>query len=294
MDWSKTKTIFIIVFSILNVFLYSVYINNYNEEQKLEVLGGTSVENDLKNANITIGKLPASSENVSYVSGKIKTFENSDLEKAAANQVLTIRDNTIIESQLKQPEKLEEITDKTLTDFVKKTVLKGEEYELWSINDAKKEAIFFQVMDDRTIFYNQSASVKVQWNVKNEIIGYEQTMFGSLKAIGEKNTFIKPIQAIKTIFEKGYVKDHTTISFVEMGYSTLVPLTETQVLSPTWHIRAMVPNEDGHPQQKDFFVNAVDNQVVEIEKDIDFQVEKSLDLDHQPSEKLEVNERNIK
>lgn len=280
MDWSKTKTIFIIVFSILNVFLYSVYINNYNEEQELEVLGESNIESDLKNANISIGNLPVSTEKVTYVSGKINTFDNFDFDQVTKNQIITVSDNMIIEGTMKKPEKLDALNEKTLTEFLKRTVFKGEEYRLWQINKSAREATFFQVMNDKTIFYNQSATIKVYWSEKEEITNYEQTMFGSLKAVGEKSTLIKPIQAIKTIFEKGYLKDHTTISFVNLGYSTLVPLTETQVLSPTWHIRAMVPEENGRKKQQDFFVNAVDNQILEIEKNIQFKNKAATDVEY--------------
>lgn len=280
MDWSKTKTIFIIVFSILNVFLYSVYINNYNEEQELEVLGESNIENDLKNANITVGNLPVSNEKITYVSGKINTFDNFDFDQVTKNQIITVRDNMIIEGTMKNPEKLEALNEKSLMEFLKRTVFKGEEYALWQIDKNTREATFFQVMNDKTIFYNQSATIKVYWSEKEEITNYEQTMFGSLKAVGEKSTLIKPIQAIKTVFEKGYLKDHTTISFVNLGYSTLVPLTETQVLSPTWHIRAMVPDENGRKKQKDFFVNAVDNQILEIEKNIQFKNKAATDVEY--------------
>lgn len=280
MDWSKTKTIFIIVFSILNVFLYSVYINNYNEEQELEVLGESNIESDLKNANISVGNLPVSTEKVTYVSGKINTFDNFDFDQVTKNQIITVSDNMIIEGTMKKPEKLEALNEKPLTEFLKRTVFKGEEYRLWQINKSAREATFFQVMNDKTIFYNQSATIKVYWSEKEEITKYEQTMFGSLKAVGEKSMLIKPIQAIKTIFEKGYLKDHTTISFVDLGYSTLVPLTETQVLSPTWHIRAMVPDENGRKKQQDFFVNAVDNQILDIEKNIQFKNKAATDVEY--------------
>lgn len=280
MDWSKTKTIFIIVFSILNVFLYSVYINNYNEEQELEILGESNIESDLKNANISVGNLPVSTEKVTYVSGRINTFDNFDFDQVTKNQIITVSDNMIIEGTMKKPEKLEALNEKTLTEFLKRTVFKGEEYRLWQINKSAREATFFQVMNDKTIFYNQSATIKVYWSEKEEITKYEQTMFGSLKAVGEKSMLIKPIQAIKTIFEKGYLKDHTTISFVNLGYSTLVPLTETQVLSPTWHIRAMVPDENGRKKQQDFFVNAVDNQILDIEKNIQFKNKAATDVEY--------------
>lgn len=280
MDWSKTKTIFIIVFSILNVFLYSVYINNYNEEQELEILGESNIESDLKNANISVGNLPVSTEKVTYVSGKINTFDNFDFDQVTKNQIITVSDNMIIEGTMKKPEKLEALNEKTLTEFLKRTVFKGEEYRLWQIDKSAREATFFQVMNDKMIFYNQSATIKVYWSEKEEITKYEQTMFGSLKAVGEKSMLIKPIQAIKTIFEKGYLKDHTTISFVNLGYSTLVPLTETQVLSPTWHIRAMVPDENGRKKQQDFFVNAVDNQILDIEKNIQFKNKAAMDVEY--------------
>lgn len=280
MDWSKTKTIFIIVFSILNVFLYTVYVNNYNEEQDLEIIGESSLESDLKTANITLNKLPDTIEKTSYMSGKTKQFENKDLEDLPKNQILTIRDNTIVESTLKNPMKLEGITKKTLTDFIRKMTYNGESYVLWRIDEEKREATFFQITDDRIVFYNQSAAIKVHWSTKNAVTSYEQTMFSTLKPVGEKSSLIKSNQAVKTIFEKGYLKDDTVVTSAELGYSTLVPLTETQVLSPTWHIQTSMPNGGKDKIDVDFFVNAVDAQVLEIEKNIEFENKDTVELEY--------------
>lgn len=285
MDWNKTKTIFIIVFSILNVFLYSVYVSNYNEDQQLDVIGESSIESDLKNANITMNKLPTATEKITYISGKIKSFDSIDLETVPKNQLVTIRDNSIVEGKFKEPIKLEAITAKSLKDFISDSVYQGQDYKLWSINAKKKEATFFQVTDHQTIFYNRSATLKVYWTDKKEITNYEQTFFGSLKPVGEKISYIKPLQAIKSIFEKGYLKDHTKINFVELGYSTLVPLTETQVLSPTWHIQATVPTEDGDKEEKNFFINAIDSQILEIEKNINFTNKELVNMEYSGQEK---------
>ena len=55
MDWNKTKSIFIGVFLILNIFLYSQYLKSYNESKQLsEGLGEkTKIEAGLKEENIT-------------------------------------------------------------------------------------------------------------------------------------------------------------------------------------------------------------------------------------------------
>ncbi|GEK33718.1 hypothetical protein KSI01_12510 [Kurthia sibirica] len=157
----------------------------------------------------------------------------------------------------------------------------GNSYVLWSIDLENREATFFQVTDDHIVFYNQSAAIKVYWSAKNEVTKYEQTMFNTLKPVGEKSSLIKASQAVKTIFEKGYLKDDTVITLAELGYSTLVPLTETQVLSPTWHIQTSIPNGKKGKLDVDFFVNAVDGQVLEIEKNIEFiNKEAVADLDY--------------
>lgn len=284
MDWNKTKTIFIVVFSILNVFLYSVYVNNYNTDQKLDVIGASSIETDLKSANISIGNLPTATEKITYVSGMIKTFGKKDLQTISKTQSITLRDGNIIEARLKSPKKLTAITSKTLTEFAENSVYQGKDYKLWSIDEKKREATFFQFTDGQFIFYNQSASLKLHWTANDELTNYEQTHFGSLKPVGEKISYIKPIQAIKAVFEKGYLKDDTKINSVELGYSTLVPLTETQVLSPTWHIQATVPNDDGSKEERNFFVNAIDSQILDIEKNIDFKNEEISELDYKGQE----------
>ncbi len=73
MDWSKTKSIFIGVFLILNVFLYSQYLNTYNEAKKLELLGKRQdIEAQLKEENITYITLTESIETPPYISAKGK------------------------------------------------------------------------------------------------------------------------------------------------------------------------------------------------------------------------------
>ena len=85
MDWNKTKTIFIIVFSILNVFLYSLYFNRLTDAQNVQVMGKTSTEDLLKMDNITYGELPPYVNDPSYLSAKLKIFTEeqiADLRKS--------------------------------------------------------------------------------------------------------------------------------------------------------------------------------------------------------------------
>jgi len=265
LDWNKAKTIFIIVFSILNIFLYYMYVNRYNEAQSVPVIGDTDFSTRLKDENITIKNKPAATINVSYISGKIKKFNMLELAQLK-NQKLHIGNNdTEIVSKITKPMPLTSLSANNITQFVEKNVYKGRSYRLWKIDKLNKVATFFQVSDNRTIYYNQNAAVKVHWNDANEITNYEQRMFDSLKSFGEKGTLIEPEKAIKAILNKGYLMPNSTITKIELGYSTLVPLTQIQVLAPTWYIHVELPKDKkGIKNEVDYFVNA-DGTIVDIE-----------------------------
>lgn len=269
MDWNKTKTIFIIVFSILNVFLYSMYVNSYNEAKKLEMLGQINVDDELKASHIKIDQLPTDVKKIAYISGKTKTFEEADLAPYKNEQKFVISTSGLtLHSALLTPYLVKEFNEEALNAFVKTYVPLGDEYKLFSIDKEKRIAIFFQTIQNHTIFYNESAYIKVAWNEDNAITGYEQTAFKNLKTFGEKNALIGANQAVKTLFEKGYLPEYARVKSAELGYSTLVPLTETRVLSPTWRIHVELKENDGTMREADFFVNAnaVDGQVIDMEE----------------------------
>ncbi|MGX9136548.1 two-component system regulatory protein YycI [Rummeliibacillus sp. JY-2-4R] len=265
MDWNKTKTIFIIVFSILNVFLYWMYVNKYNEGKNVELIGETDTLTRLKDENITVKSEQIEGLNVSYISGKIKKFTQDELLGLTNQRIQLNEDGTKLEAKILNPTPLAEITDESLTDFVTKNIYKGSSYMLWKIDRKNNEAIFFQSTENSMIYYNQNAEIKIYWNDHLEITGYEQKMFDSLKSFGEKSPLYSTKQAIKQILDKGYLLPNSTITKTQLGYSTLVPLTEIQVLSPTWYIHVSL-DQNGEHHETDYFVNAVDGTIVDIEQ----------------------------
>lgn len=243
-----------------------MYVNKYNEAQKVPLLGSTDISTRIKDENITIKSQQEEDESISYISGKIKQFTEDDLSYLQ-NQHIQIHDGTEIKAKMLKLKALPDTTEKTLTDFVVKNVYKGNSYKLWKIDKKNREATFFQGSNNYMIYYNQNATIKVHWNDHLEVTSYEQKMFDSLKSFGEKSPLIKAQQAIETIFNKGYLPANSTVTKTQLGYSTLVPLTETQVLAPTWYIHVVLPkDEKGEKKEADYFVNAVESTIVDIEQ----------------------------
>jgi len=102
LDWNKTKTIFIVVFAVLNLFLYSLYLNRHTEAQNVQVMWETTIEESLQLDNIKYKQLPTHNEESFYISAEMANFTESQLAKFS-NQEFNLVDKTHLFSQLKDP-----------------------------------------------------------------------------------------------------------------------------------------------------------------------------------------------
>jgi len=260
MDWNRTKSIFIIVFLILDIFLYSLYFKRYNEAQSVEIPGERTIETRLKDDKITYGALP-SNESATYITGKVHKFTGSDFPDK--NQQANI-DGTLAHVVFINPVKLRNINDNTsFTEFLHTNVKAGDSYALWKVDREERVAIFFQKKNNQMFYYNESASLKIKWNMDDEVIMYEQTMIDNIEEIEQQETVIPPLQIIQTLYAKGPLKPDSKITQMKLGYSTLVKLTRTQVMVPTWEVRVKL--SDGETEE--YFVNAVEGKVIELQED---------------------------
>jgi regulatory protein YycI of two-component signal transduction system YycFG len=259
-DWNKSKTIFIGVFLILNIFLYVQYLNVYRQSQEVEVLVEKSIEANLKDDNITYNELPASVENISYVSGKMRDFEANEI--ASNNLVETeLIDNYTIMVRFKEPVLMRDVkTEESFKEFASYYVNEGSKYKLWEINKEEGYALFFQIINDRTLYHNASGYVKVYYGDDNKVYAYEQTMLEKIEELEQKETTIAPIQVIQSLYARNLLKADSKITEMSLGYSTLVQLTQTQVFAPTWEVR--VKDADGNVEEH--FVNALEGKVLDV------------------------------
>ncbi len=177
---------------------------------------------------------------------------------------MEIIDETQARVILASPVKLRNVNDDTsFTEFVQANIKEGTSYALWKIDREERVAIFFQKTNNRMLYYNKSGLIKVQWNTNNEVTMYEQTMIDSIEEMEQQESVIPPLQILQTLYAKGLLKPDSRITQMKLGYSTLVYLTRTQVLVPTWEVRVKL--SDGETEE--YFVNAVEGNVIEIQED---------------------------
>ena len=259
MDWSKIKTIFIIAFLILDVYLIYEY-TQLKESQKADVGTKEPTANILSRLSIEydIEKLPTNNQKDQYLSAKSKTFseeEKKELEKGILKgQDITIRDSINLQSILDKPIKVSDNFDPDdLTEVLFNQVYKGDEYRFWE--KMGNTITYYQQFGGKTLYRNLKGALTFNVNEENKIVSYNQTYLENIKEMDEKENIIQPLEVILSLFTKSKIESDSYVSKMELGYYTQLDTT-AQLLAPTWKVTV---------DDKDFYVNALDGEVIQLE-----------------------------
>ncbi|WP_062107945.1 two-component system regulatory protein YycI [Bacillus niameyensis] len=254
MDWSRIKTIFIIAFLILDLFLLSQLLTKM---EQYEVKNDAPIDENFKADGIKYEGLPKEVESDHYLSANIKRFTKEELQKLQDQQV-HLENQTIVRSELETPIVIKNEEDfKKLDEFVKANVLYGDEYEFWEYNKADRTFTYYQKVDDKFLFKNQSAHLIFQMNEQNEIISYNQTKLEEIDPISEEEDVLQPLRVLEILYGKGLIKSNSTVK-AELGYYTFVNMEAAQVLTPTWYF--IIERDDG---RESMLVNALEGTVIQ-------------------------------
>jgi regulatory protein YycI of two-component signal transduction system YycFG len=266
MDWSKIKTIFIITFLILDVYLLYQFMK-IRDANKYEFNTEASVEEKLKADEIKYKDLPKDPIQAQYLSAKPKVFNQEDVDKLKGQPVV-IRGtgSTTLHVTLEKPLKITaKFEPAELSTFLNDNVLFGEDYQFGEKSEKDQSITYFQISGNVPLFKNINGMITFKIGEGNQIVSYDQTYLVEMEKLSDKEEILKPLKAIETLHQKGMLKSKSNITAIELGYSTLIQLAASQVLAPTWRFEV-----DG---KESLFVNAFEGQIIQFNSDDKSKVE---------------------
>ncbi|EIT86099.1 hypothetical protein A374_07256 [Fictibacillus macauensis ZFHKF-1] len=265
MDWKSTKTIFILSFLILNIFLgYQLSVKL--QQNNIQYIADLPLEKQLEDNNINYkDELPDYKAKQTLISGQRAPFSPADLN--TSKEVKLDKDksaNDMLVYSLKKPLK---VTESNVVDevsaFLKEEVYRGNEYSFYKKDTTSKTVWFTQSYDGKPILFDSKSKdmpggmVKFHWNDTGEVRGFEQT-FLSIYRQGTPQEIISPMKAIGRLFKTGYLSNGEKIKKVQLGYYSLANVEDVQVYVPTWSVET----ENGH-----YLVNATDSSIQQIDRE---------------------------
>ena len=270
MQWSQIKTLFILCFLVLNVYLTVQFINKQDEADIGELDNQEAPFKDrLESEKISIGDIETDIVEASYLKASQKTFTKKEKRELSSlkNQHATVINHNFILSQFDDPIPIsDQMKKEDLYQALASYTLFPDDYVYWGWNQEKNVLVFFQQENDRPVYFNQHGLLLVYLNEDNEMVFYTQTMLDDPEPQGDKKTLNEPIQAVETLYKRNHLYPEDDVKSVEMGYYTRILSEGVQVFAPTWKVSV----QNGEPENtRTYFVNAIEGLVLDS-KDFDF------------------------
>lgn len=253
MQWGQIKTLFILCFLILDIFLLHQIINNPNVEYE-----STEEFTREENLRINVGGLdqipeetPAE-ESMLYAQRKEFTEDDREEIEQLPDQKSIIIDEHLLISQFDTPLEITENTVDQNSDL-ESHIWNIEDYQYFGKDEETNTLIFFQEID-RPIYFNLSGVLLIQLNEEEEAVRYVQTILEKADEQPAPEEINKPLEAVSVLyFNDGLIMSGDEITDeVSLGYHNLLPLPNgVQVLAPTWEVTV---NEENF-----YYVNAIES-----------------------------------
>ncbi|WP_096202914.1 two-component system regulatory protein YycI [Bacillus sp. FJAT-45350] len=251
MDWSRTKTIFIVAFLLVNIFL-TYQLKEKNNEISLMV--EATIQEILTEMNVTIEADVVEEFPIGvYIVGKQKPFSEEELVGELQNQEISIINETFLNSKLTEPYpvQVEEIA-LDVDNFLRTHVHRGDEYRFGSYDEERNEIIVHQMYEDKKTFSYEEIQLVLTLNNENDITSYQQ-YYLELEEQGREQEIVAALKAIEILLNERIIVANQTISTIEFGYYSLFkPLGDVQVFAPMWKITV---------EDESYLVNAIDGSI---------------------------------
>ncbi|MCM6792166.1 two-component system regulatory protein YycI [Pediococcus pentosaceus] len=239
MDFRRIEVIFIVVFAILNAYLFGSY-----WQYQLEA-GTTSSSNSSENSTILkemrndqITYMPLSNKKMNgyYASATVDTSLKDNI-KRLTDQSARVVDN-YVESTLneeltvdpKQPQKV-------LNTLVKNryNIVYGSEYQYNPNLSTSAQVVYTQMIDGHPV-YSKAGKLTFYVNASNEVTGYTQGHLVNEKQLREKSELISQTRAVTWLYQYNEIQNDSKVEWADLGYTNLLTTDNGVVYVPTWVI----------------------------------------------------------
>lgn len=264
MDWSNAKTIFIITFLLLNIFL-GYQLNEKKSASNINLLAEATLQERLSEMNITIAvDLHEEQLTGTYISGSTEISLETIITSEKLNQEVKKVEDEFVTVLLVEPFTLiqgDQGIHIQAKDFVSQHIVNGKEYRFSHYDEELKRIYFYQTYEGKKVDNYESGRfpLMLQLNENKQVVFYEQNYL-TIQPIhpqGKEQEVISSIKAIEKLFNEQLVPPDSKISKVELSYySFFKPHGEVQVFAPMWNIGV---------NDQIYYVNAIDGAIQNIQ-----------------------------
>ncbi|GAA6113553.1 MAG: two-component system regulatory protein YycI [Apilactobacillus sp.] len=240
MDFKKIQIIFLVIFVVIDLFLFSLFRQNANLQTENSNKGSDAeIIKQMQNDQITVSpKLSTSGETGYYLSAV--NDDSLNTTKSKLKNQKTTYSNHILRSTFKRPIGLysgnyHEILDKLMKKDT--FIAHGSSYEYNSDLSTKTSVVYSQkISDGGTMYGPRHGEIIFDVSSDHLLVGYTQSYMNDVSVLREKTDIISPAKALVWLYQYNEIPDNSKIKWVNMYYTQLLSIKNNVVLIPTWVI----------------------------------------------------------
>ncbi|MCP3032160.1 two-component system regulatory protein YycI [Halobacillus sp. A1] len=287
MQWGQIKTLFILSFLILDLFLLQQFLTK-QEEAQVGTLQDSMFDESPAENNVEIsGDVPEEAPEVSFLIASLSDFSESQLDgiRDLTDQEAQVFNENLLVSTLDEPVDIED-DEEEITEVVGEYVPFISQYSYWGWNEQRDKILFFQTTNTRTVYYNSGGVLMVDVE-DGQMTGYQLTQLREDEDdSGDERELLEPIDVIDILYEDQVITTGDEVTEMKIGYYSAATFDPTQVFAPIWKITV-----NG---EEDLFVNAVtgEGRMLDIDEDefIEATTEYFMDVMDENGEDIITNE----
>nr|WP_263314488.1 two-component system regulatory protein YycI [Mammaliicoccus sp. Marseille-Q6498] len=262
MDWKHAKSLFIIVFVLINIGLVIVYFNKVNNSIVQESNAQSDV--NFSKEGIDIPTLPDyKDKEMQSITANSKSFSDSDIDGVFSLSEKDTQINKDVNEDIGKDSK-----QQNFKAFVNKEAYKGKDYQIKKNNSDKNSVVFEQNYDGLPILNNNKGQIVINMQ-DGKAKKFTQTYLDKLKpGNGDNNSKRKIVDAktaLETLYYNTYLVKGDKVESVRLGYYSVVKEIGGQVLAPTWEVKIKT-KEDGKPKTVVMYIDAIKPESTVLEE----------------------------
>ncbi|SFS36692.1 two-component system regulatory protein YycI [Marininema halotolerans] len=238
MEWSKAKSILIVAFLALNIFLASQLLHARTEQSRDGQATNTREEltEIATEADITIlGKIPEDPPQVNILQGSVVSFKEPWVHDAEGRWVQTFD----------PPIKVSGDREKILERYVDNL----DRYAFQPNESNSKHQVYYQRYGKRLIF---DGKLEANWKDENHLVSLHQSRLTIGSQDSAKRAGVSATTTLINLIEKGQIQKKETVVDIQLGYHSQSYDNQVRVLQPMWRIQT---------NKHTFYVNAFNGAI---------------------------------
>ncbi|GGE53684.1 two-component system WalR/WalK regulatory protein YycI [Pullulanibacillus camelliae] len=279
MNWGQTKTIFILCFFLLDIFLgYHLWENHHEYQERYESGGDNNFDQLISSGSIDTSHvtLPSSKQQVTFLEGTPVDFTSDSVHKALEKlsgpkgkkvfNYATDASGVKLSVKFTKPVSIpKDPSTDDINSLLKKYVYQGDHYNFWKFDKKGSTTTyhFVQTYNDYQVYSIPKEKVStLNVQTKNgKAISYDQTYIHIQPANQKMTMPVTPMEAIQQLWEQNYlpITKNPSITTIHLCYINMVtaPNVEdnaTLNYIPAWYIKVKL--KDGSDvSTKEYFVS---------------------------------------